>query len=83
MPDLKKTLGYKYLQATKLDREKIFSPERPNISPALEFKQYSDAQAVFLPEPEVKNLQTGLFELLSKNISDRHIIDTVGVCLSL
>lgn len=49
MDDLKKSLGYGYLQETKFDRQALGRQARLSIEPAPPFKQYSDAEKVPLP----------------------------------
>lgn len=51
MPELKNTLGYKYLQQTKLDRQTLLHMPRPHIAPAGQHKTYPSAQRFALPEP--------------------------------
>ncbi len=46
MPDLKKTLGYRYLQDTKYDRHDISSYQMPVINHTSSFKEYPDAEKV-------------------------------------
>jgi SagB-type dehydrogenase family enzyme len=49
MDDLKKSLGYQYLQDTKFDRQTIWHKARLDIEPAPPYKQYVDAEKVTLP----------------------------------
>ncbi|MEN8231509.1 MAG: SagB/ThcOx family dehydrogenase [Thermodesulfobacteriota bacterium] len=49
MDDLKKSLGYQYLQDTKFDRQTIGRKVRLDIAPAPPSKQYGDAEKVKLP----------------------------------
>jgi SagB-type dehydrogenase family enzyme len=49
MDDLKKSLGYQYLQDTKFDRQTIWQKARLDIEPAPPYKQYVDAEKVTLP----------------------------------
>jgi SagB-type dehydrogenase family enzyme len=49
MDDLKKSLGYQYLQDTKFDRQTIWQKARLDIEPASPSKQYVDAEKVTLP----------------------------------
>ena len=49
MDDLKKSLGYQYLQDTKFDRQTIRHKARLDIAPSQPYKQYADAEKVTLP----------------------------------
>jgi len=49
MPDLQKTLGYRYLHDTKFTRKNIREKERPVITPAPAFKDYPAAEKIDLP----------------------------------
>ena len=49
MDDLKKSLGFRYLQETKFDRKTIRHKARLDIEPGHPFKQYADAEKVTLP----------------------------------
>jgi len=49
MDDLKKSLGYQYLQDTKFDRQTLRRKARLDIEPAPPYKQYVDAEKVTLP----------------------------------
>ncbi len=52
MPELKTSLGYRYLQETKFDRETIMSRPRPRVGPTAQFKVYDQAPQVQLPGPQ-------------------------------
>ncbi len=60
MPDLKKTLGAKYLEQTKFDRETLSSRPGPKIAPAPLYKVYQDAQRVDLPKPVLAESDLGV-----------------------
>ena len=49
MDELKKSLGFRYLQETKFDRKTIRHEARLDIEPGHPFKQYADAEKVTLP----------------------------------
>jgi SagB-type dehydrogenase family enzyme len=49
MDDLKKSLGYQYLQDTKFDRQTLRRKARLDIESAPPYKQYVDAEKVTLP----------------------------------
>ncbi len=49
MSELKKTIGYLYLQETNFHRETIDTRSRPMIAPAEPFKRYPQAEKVLLP----------------------------------
>ena len=49
MDDLKKSLGYRYLQETKFAEQALWRQSRPDIAPAPPFKQYPDAEKIKLP----------------------------------
>ncbi|WP_022853486.1 SagB/ThcOx family dehydrogenase [Thermodesulfatator atlanticus] len=51
MPDYKKSLGFKFIQATKHDRKELFLRREENITPAPWFKVYPDAPRLSLPRP--------------------------------
>ena len=70
MPDLKKTLGYKYLLDTKFNRKTIREKERPYIAPGAAFKNYEGVKNITLPRnwPEKK---ADLEQLLQKRRSVR------------
>lgn len=51
MPELKKSLGWQYLQETKFDRGSLLALDRPNIAPGPLYKTYPDAESVELPKP--------------------------------
>ena len=52
MPEYRRSLGFKFLQATKHDRLEILSRKREEIAPAPWFKVYPEAPRVVLPRPE-------------------------------
>lgn len=52
MPELKTSLGFKYLQETKFDRETIRRKPRPQIADTALEKEYPQAQCVDLPQPD-------------------------------
>jgi SagB-type dehydrogenase family enzyme len=49
MDDLKESLGFRYLQETKFDRQTIWDRRRLNIAPGEPFKMYAGAKKVKLP----------------------------------
>ncbi|MFO8032655.1 MAG: SagB/ThcOx family dehydrogenase [Desulfohalobiaceae bacterium] len=73
MPDLKKSLGFQYLQQTKLDRQSLVHMSRPRISPAAQFKSYPEAESFKLPGPELAG--QGLQKLLLSRRSRRKYRD--------
>lgn len=54
MPDLKKTLGYTYLQETKFDRKNLLTSPRPRIDPVPLYKAYQKSNRISLPEFELR-----------------------------
>ena len=62
MDDLKKSLGYRYLQETKFDAKSLGRNHRPAIAPAPPFKRYTGAATLPLPTDWVmeKSLQETL-----------------------
>ncbi len=70
MPDLKKSLGYTYLQQTKFSPEGLQNQLRPHIAPAAEYKQYPDAEIITLPRDFFPG-DVNLWDLLQKRRSCR------------
>jgi len=52
MPDLKTSLGYRYLQETKFDRETIMSRPRSRVGTTAQFKVYERAPVIQLSVPQ-------------------------------
>jgi SagB-type dehydrogenase family enzyme len=69
MDDLKKSLGYQYLQNTKFDQQVLRSMKRLDIEPVQPFKQYVDAEKV--PLPTDWDMEKGLREALQHRRSFR------------
>jgi SagB-type dehydrogenase family enzyme len=74
MDELKKTLGYKYLQDTKFDSQSLQFQQRPEIFPAEPFKRYPDAEKVTLPTNWERD--ANLYEALQSRRSNRRYGDT-------
>ncbi len=56
MPELKKSIGWKYIQDTKFDRQKLHKIRRLNIKPVALYKIYKDVQFIkFSNIIEIKN----------------------------
>lgn len=70
MPGLRETLGYKYLQETKFDRETIFSRQRPQVNPAPLVKEYSGKEKILL-QPEPGKRSDNIWQLLQQRRSER------------
>jgi len=70
MPELKKSLGYTYLQQTKFSPENLQNQIRPQIAPAAEFKQYPEADTIPLPRDFFPG-EVNLWDLLQKRRSCR------------
>ncbi|MEW6288343.1 MAG: SagB/ThcOx family dehydrogenase [Thermodesulfobacteriota bacterium] len=70
MPDLQKTLGYRYLHDTKFTRKNIREKERPAIAPAPAFKDYPAAEKIALPVNPAKP-PADLWQLLQHRRSER------------
>jgi len=49
MDELKKSLGYRYLQDTKFDGQTLWRTPRVDIAPVPPFKQYKEAEKIKLP----------------------------------
>ena len=49
MDELKKSLGFRYLEETKFERDKLWRTERPDIEPGQPYKRYADVEKVALP----------------------------------
>ncbi|MBU4260360.1 MAG: SagB/ThcOx family dehydrogenase [Proteobacteria bacterium] len=71
MPDLQKTLGYRYLHDTKFTRKNIREKERPVIVPAPAFKDYPGAEKIDLPKNPQKPA-ADLWQLLQQRRSLRN-----------
>ena len=70
MPDLRETLGYKYLQETKFDRQTIFSTQRPQVSYTETFKKYGGKEKIQLhPKPDTR--QDDLWRVFQQRRSNR------------
>lgn len=65
MPELEKSLGWRYIQDTKFDREKLSSYKRLIIKPIPLFKVYKDVEIVKFPK------LIDIKESLSKTIKTR------------
>jgi len=70
MPDLQKTLGYRYLHDTKFTRKNIREKERPAIAPAPAYKDYPAAEKIALPV-NPKRPAADLWQLLQQRRSER------------
>lgn len=70
MPDLRKTLGYKYLQETKFDRRSIYSRQRPQVNAVPPFKEYTGKEEILL-QPELGNRNDNIWKLLQQRRSER------------
>ncbi len=75
MPELRKTLGYKYLQDTKFDRSSIFTRQRPHVNPAPLLKEYGGKEKIIL-EPEPGKRNDNIWQLLQQRRSERKYGDT-------
>ncbi len=71
MPDLKRSIGYLYLQETKLERESPYSRPHPTISPGEPFKRYPQNPKVLLPRRWDGEI-TNFWDLLQKRRSHRN-----------
>ena len=70
MDELRHTLGYRYLQETKLQRQTLFGSPRPAVAPTAAFKEYPGRPRVaLLPEPG--KLSANLWQLLQARRSVR------------
>lgn len=69
MADLKKSLGYRYLQETKFSPASLGGLQRLNISPAGPYKEYPGAETVKLPTPG--KIEKSLDEILQYRRSCR------------
>jgi SagB-type dehydrogenase family enzyme len=70
MPDLQKTLGYRYLHDTKFTRKNIREKERPSIAQAPAYKDYPAAEKIdLLADP--KKPPADLWQLLQHRRSQR------------
>ncbi len=69
MPDYQRSLGFKFLEGTKLSRKDLFRWEREEISSVPPFKEYPSVPRHRLPE--VRFPQTTLFEALVRRRSER------------
>jgi SagB-type dehydrogenase family enzyme len=70
MPELRSSLGYLYLQETKLRRETIGTRPKPRILTAEPFKRYPQAEKVLLPR-SWDGEETNLWRLLQRRRSKR------------
>ncbi len=70
MNDLAQSIGYQYLQSTKLDRQRSFKERRPVIKPGPTYKKFPEAKSISLPRTWPK---TGdpIWELLQRRRSKR------------
>jgi len=74
MDNLKKSLGYQYLQETKFDEQALWRTPRLDIAPAKPFKQYPDAEKVKLPTDwgmDESLMQTLLYRRSRRRYTDR------------
>ncbi len=69
MPDYKRSLGFTFLEGTKLSRKDFFRREREEISPAPYFKEYPSAPKH--PLPRLRFPQADFFEILVRRRSER------------
>ena len=69
MPGYRSSLGFVFLERTKLSREGLLSREREVIAPAPAFKEYPEAPRFPLPKPAFGS--ESLWEALSKRRSIR------------
>lgn len=69
MDELKNSLGYRYLQDTKFDRQTIRRKARLDIAPAQPYKKYVGAEKVVLPTGW--DMDRGLRETLQQRRSNR------------
>ncbi len=70
MPELKQSLGYRYLQETKFSRQNMGFRQRPHITPADFSKHYPDAEKIALAS-ELPGEQAGLWQTMHKRRSIR------------
>lgn len=70
MPDLKQSLGHRYLCETKFSRTTIRGQERPRIGPAPAFKEYPGARRIALPKNPARPA-ADLWRLLQERRSER------------
>jgi SagB-type dehydrogenase family enzyme len=73
MDDLKKSLGYKYLQDTKFDSQTIRRQTRPEIYPAEPYKRYPDLEKTALPTDWKRH--GNLYDALQNRRSNRRYGD--------
>ena len=71
MDDLSHSLGYKYCQETKFERDTIAFRKRPMIAPADSWKEYPDAAKFSLPKINFEEVESDLWQLLQKRRSLR------------
>ena len=69
MDDYFNSLGYKFLQGTKLSPSSLFKREKEYIMPSSYFKEYPNAPKFSLPQP--KFLPKNFWEILIKRRSER------------
>lgn len=74
MPDLQQSLGYRYLQETKFDRNSVRLTPRPQIVPTDTTKQYSNAEKIELP-PDWDKHEESLWQALQERRSVRKYAD--------
>ncbi len=74
MPELKKSLGFKYIKETNLDRDKIEFRTRPEISPTNPYKVYPNTPKVILPR-RWDGKEANLWKVLQTRRSKRRYKD--------
>ena len=74
MADLKKSLGYKYLQETKYNPQSIRRTARLEIDPTEPFKKYPDSEKITLPTDWQKD--SSLQDALQGRRSNRRYRDS-------
>jgi len=74
MPELKQSLGYRYLQETKFSREEMDFRQRPHIAPADFRKHYPEAEKIALVS-ELPKEPTDLWQTLQRRRSIRQYGD--------
>ncbi len=74
MPELKKSLGWRYLQDSKFDRESLSIMNRPHIGPAPICKTYPDAEKISLPR-DLNDEERNLWSQLQNRRSRRSYTD--------
>jgi len=74
MDEMKKSLGYRYLQETKFAGQTLYRTPRLNIAPALPFKQYPDVEKIKLPtdwEMDISLMQSLLYRRSCRRYADK------------